>query len=175
MINFNLIWSLSSLATPHWIIFFISSNMMGAFYHWTVYNYWRHQRLSIWFNISLAGHSWWLEKCRHSQCSGTHYGKANHTLQGSFVYAPIQWETTLQCNVVSHWLGAYTKWSLQCTLNSIGQTLTKVLPLLVSFCRDHFAYAPRQWLGTYTKWSLVLYEIYGDSKVPSFPIHIVLQ
>ena len=30
-----------------------------------------------------------------------------------FVYAPSQWETTLQCNVVSHWLGAYTKWSLQ--------------------------------------------------------------
>ena len=29
-----------------------------------------------------------------------------------FVYAPSQWETTLHCNVVSHWLGAYTKWSL---------------------------------------------------------------
>ena len=29
-----------------------------------------------------------------------------------FVYAPSQWEMTLQCNVVSHWLGAYTKWSL---------------------------------------------------------------
>ena len=25
-----------------------------------------------------------------------------------FVYAPSQWETTLQCNVVSHWLGACT-------------------------------------------------------------------
>ena len=31
----------------------------------------------------------------------------------NFVYAPSQWETTLHCNVVSHWLGAYTKWSLQ--------------------------------------------------------------
>ena len=29
-----------------------------------------------------------------------------------FVYAPRQWETTLQRNGVSHWLGAYTKWSL---------------------------------------------------------------
>ena len=29
-----------------------------------------------------------------------------------FVYAPCQWETTLHFNVVSHWLGAYTKWSL---------------------------------------------------------------
>ena len=25
-----------------------------------------------------------------------------------FVYAPSQWETTLHCNVVSHWLGAHT-------------------------------------------------------------------
>ena len=24
------------------------------------------------------------------------------------VYAPSQWETTLQCNFVSHWLGTYT-------------------------------------------------------------------
>ena len=29
-----------------------------------------------------------------------------------FVYVLSQWEMTLQCNVVSHWLGAYTKWSL---------------------------------------------------------------
>ena len=30
----------------------------------------------------------------------------------TFVYASGLWETTLHCNVVSHWLGAYTKWSL---------------------------------------------------------------
>ena len=29
-----------------------------------------------------------------------------------FVYAPCQWETMLHCNIVSQWLGAYTKWSL---------------------------------------------------------------
>ena len=29
-----------------------------------------------------------------------------------FVYAPSQWETALHCNAVSHWLGAYTDWSL---------------------------------------------------------------
>ena len=29
-----------------------------------------------------------------------------------FVYVPSQWETTLPCNVVSHWLGTYTEWSL---------------------------------------------------------------
>ena len=27
------------------------------------------------------------------------------------VYAPSWWETMLQCNVVSHWLAALTKWS----------------------------------------------------------------
>ena len=32
--------------------------------------------------------------------------------RGHFVYVPSQWEMTLQCNVVSHWLGAYTKCSL---------------------------------------------------------------
>ena len=30
----------------------------------------------------------------------------------NFVYAHSQWETTLQCNVVSHWLGVFTKWPL---------------------------------------------------------------
>ena len=29
-----------------------------------------------------------------------------------FVNAPSQWETMLQCNIVCHWLGAFTKWSL---------------------------------------------------------------
>ena len=32
-----------------------------------------------------------------------------------FAYAPSQLEMTLQCNIVSHWLGAYTKWSLDRT------------------------------------------------------------
>ena len=29
-----------------------------------------------------------------------------------FVYAPSQWDTMSHCNVVTHWLGAHTKWSL---------------------------------------------------------------
>ena len=28
------------------------------------------------------------------------------------VYASIQWEMALHSNAVSHWLGAYTEWSL---------------------------------------------------------------
>ena len=34
------------------------------------------------------------------------------TCRDHFVNAPSQWETTLHCNIISHWLGAYTKWSL---------------------------------------------------------------
>ena len=30
-----------------------------------------------------------------------------------FVNVPSQWETTLQCNVVSHWRSTFTKWSLR--------------------------------------------------------------
>ena len=30
-----------------------------------------------------------------------------------FVCVPSQWETMLHCNVISHWLGPYTNWSLQ--------------------------------------------------------------
>ena len=33
-------------------------------------------------------------------------------IRDHFLYAPSQWETTLQCNVVSYWLGPYSKWSL---------------------------------------------------------------
>ena len=31
----------------------------------------------------------------------------------SFMHAPSQWEITLYCNVVSHWLGTHIKWSLE--------------------------------------------------------------
>ena len=31
------------------------------------------------------------------------------TSRDDFVYTASQWETTLHCNIVSHWLGAYTK------------------------------------------------------------------
>ena len=32
--------------------------------------------------------------------------------QDHSVYAPSQWEMALHCNAISHWLGAYTEWSL---------------------------------------------------------------
>ena len=39
-------------------------------------------------------------------------GHLLYVCRDHFVNAPNQWETTLHCNVVSHWLGAYTKWPL---------------------------------------------------------------
>ena len=36
-----------------------------------------------------------------------------------FVYVPSQWEMTLYCKVVSHWLGTYIKWSLLLAPRSI--------------------------------------------------------
>ena len=38
--------------------------------------------------------------------------KSETGVRDHFVNAPSQWETMLHCNVVSHWLGTYTKWSL---------------------------------------------------------------
>ena len=34
-------------------------------------------------------------------------------LRDHFVYVPSQWEMMLHCNLVPHWLGTYTKWSLR--------------------------------------------------------------
>ena len=37
-----------------------------------------------------------------------------------FVYVPNQWEMTLQCNIISYWLGALTEWSLEWCLQEHG-------------------------------------------------------
>ena len=38
-----------------------------------------------------------------------------YSARDQFLHGPSQWKTVLQCNILSHWLGAYTKWSLQCS------------------------------------------------------------
>ena len=55
----------------------------------------------------IAAQQLWDQHHLRSTWWGTHPLIQNH-----FVNAPSQWETTLQCNVVSHWLGAFTKWTL---------------------------------------------------------------
>ena len=46
------------------------------------------------------------------------------SMQGPFCVCS-QWEMALQCNVISHWLGAFTKWSLVhvCTLGCMFSIL----------------------------------------------------
>ena len=57
-----------------------------------------------------------LRKCQISSCQcdvGFIILDVTAVLQGSFcVCVPGQREMMLHCNVISHWLGAYTKWSL---------------------------------------------------------------
>ena len=47
-----------------------------------------------------------------------------------FVYAPSQCETILHCNVVSHWLGAYTKWSLLKSYAWKDDIYIEIIPLM---------------------------------------------
>ena len=57
----------------------------------------------------------WPPSCRTRLFGGRYWSllwEIDAISMDTFVYAPSQWETTLHCNIVSHWLGAYTKWSL---------------------------------------------------------------
>ena len=49
-----------------------------------------------------------------------------------FMCAPRQWETTLQCNVVSRWLGACTKWSLSVSGASRMYSFAAILSMYYS-------------------------------------------
>ena len=70
----------------------------------------------------------WLakrDKLYPIHCSAIYFSQTltNDTFRDNFVNAPSQWDMTLYCNVVSHWLGAYTKWSLH----------LMVVPLIVRY------------------------------------------
>ena len=64
--------------------------------------------------VVLPGHQQLrLGQCRtHKSLPSSMRNSSNHLHRDHFVYAPSHSETTLQCNIISHWLGAYTKWSL---------------------------------------------------------------
>ena len=57
-----------------------------------------------WF--SYLAYEYWMETTTRLHL------KLINVFRDYFVNGPSQWETTLHCNIVSHWLGAYTKWSL---------------------------------------------------------------
>ena len=51
-----------------------------------------------------------------------------HSLaQGSFVYMPSQWETTLHCNIICYWLGAYKIDSLLSNLKTISNPIDQTI------------------------------------------------
>ena len=58
-------------------------------------------------------------------------------LQGCIEYAPNQWETTLQCNVVFHWLGAYTRWSQSLAL---GQPYKQPMHIYIGYLYGYREY-----------------------------------
>ena len=106
------------------------------------------------------------------------------TNRDHFVNAPSQWETTLQCNVVSHWLGAYTKWSLHQEPESTKSHHPHVLQSLdwnIGTGHGSGQYAmPCEFsieISTMREWSVQYWDIghvcvVGDTRVlQSLPIH----
>ena len=60
----------------------------------------------------LAGCWQFIPYLMHSILEEPNHLQTEAMYRDHFVHAPSQWEMTLQYNVVSHWLGAFTKWSL---------------------------------------------------------------
>ena len=64
------------------------------------------------------------------------------------VYAPSQWEMVLHCNAISHWLGAYTGWSLEFPVD-LCDPFTGILQGCFTgsgaIIRDHLVHALSQW------------------------------
>ena len=69
-----------------------------------------------------------LKLDRHPSCTVV-------KVRGHFAYAPSQWETTLQCNVITNWLGAYTQ-NNPCKMPLISKWYGNLEPYLlaVSHC-----------------------------------------
>ena len=89
---FNNLWLTGNIGIPHYWLF-----MMGI-HSWSM----------------DSPHKWQVAR-KASPCHDVIVGTVADRWcwhQGSFLYAPCQWETTLHCNVVSHLLGVYTKWQL---------------------------------------------------------------
>ena len=95
-----------------------------------------------------------------------------------FVYAPSQWETTLQCNVVSHWLGACCLLSTKPFMDPLNiWTIGKKLKWMVNkifchenlFCKcclENVCYLVQIWMHQETKW-LKLHILFKISPILS--------
>ena len=67
---------------------------------------------------------------------GPHVGPMNFAISGTCsdhsLYGLCQWESTLQRNVVSHWLSPYREWSLICTEQPLEYA--KLFVVHIFFC-----------------------------------------
>ena len=61
-----------------------------------------------WTNCQVASDF----KLHEGHVTSQMYRKYCIVCRDHFVNVPNQWEMTLHCNVICHWQGAYTKWSL---------------------------------------------------------------
>ena len=69
--------------------------------------------------LGLCNSLWFSEAARHQHVT-PHWPISSGRDQSR--YAPSQWETSLQCKDVSHWLGAYLDWSQLRWLGSCQMT-----------------------------------------------------
>ena len=96
------------------------NNELIVLCQYTLYWLWRRGPANSWIGRSWrhgAFQPWKNEPVKYKEINGL---STSPTLlyitvlyvycKHNFVYAPSQWETTLQCNAVSHWLGAYTEY-----------------------------------------------------------------
>ena len=74
-----------------------------------------------------------------------------------FVYAPSQWETTLQCNIASHWLDAYTKWCLgTLTQGTTFSGISWICGTKAFFSCDSWGWGSNEYSkGLYVCWSVM--------------------
>ena len=109
------------------------------------------------------------------------FGLFKDVITGSdhFLYAPSQWETTLQCNVVSHWLGALMKWSLH--RHWLNHILNMHIPFpkvsliwkaykvnIGSWCVELYGYGNREISACNSITSNISHEIYWGFEVFCF-------
>ena len=74
-------------------------------------------------------------------------------------YAPSQWETSLHCNDVSHWLGAYPDWSL------------RQVSACLHLWDTHQACLIKHWVGLSHKNVTWSYITHTQGAVPIFPVN----
>ena len=65
--------------------------------------------------VSFGMHHRWVKGLRATQKFLNFWSTVEFRVH--FVNASSQWEMMLQCNIISYWLGTFTKWSLWITRN----------------------------------------------------------